>query len=149
MMVGFGDGVGLPREPLRVGHHALVGELHLDAVLVVEEELRVDALAALYHGPQALTRSRCAEAVSVVAVVNRGGNAPEAWATIAASLAVVAALTSAWTSQRLLEIQEAALQPDLEPRIDAHSRYQLVQFQLVNLGKSPALDVSVAWDGSR
>lgn len=40
------------------------------------------------------------------------------WATVAAVLAVVAAVTSAWTSQRVVELQEDALEPVVVPSID-------------------------------
>src|SRR5689334_2993719 len=42
MMVGFGNRVGFNGKPLRVGHHTIVRELHLNAVLVVEQQLRVN-----------------------------------------------------------------------------------------------------------
>lgn len=86
--------------------------------------------------------------VVIVALRQRGGAAPEAWATIAAGLAVIAALVSAWTSQRLVEMQEDALRPDIEPSFDARSRYGLTQFRVANRGKLPAFDVSLNWLGA-
>jgi hypothetical protein len=61
MRLGFGDRAGLEWEALRVGHHAIVRELHLDAVLVVEQELRINPLAAFDERPEPLTRPRCAD----------------------------------------------------------------------------------------
>jgi hypothetical protein len=54
------------------------------------------------------------------------------WATIAAVLAVVAAVCSAWTSQRVLELQEDAQQPNPTPELDLRSRFSLTQFRITN-----------------
>lgn len=69
-----------------------------------------------------------------------------AWATVAAALAVLAAILSAWTSQRQLELQEDAGQPALLPAIDVRSRTNLAQFKITNHGGSHAYDVTLAWD---
>jgi len=69
-----------------------------------------------------------------------------AWATVAAALAVLAAILSAWTSQRQLELQEDAVQPALLPAIDVRSRTNLAQFKITNHGGSHAYDVTVAWN---
>jgi hypothetical protein len=68
-----------------------------------------------------------------------------AWSAVAAALAVVAAIVSAWTSQRLVELQEDALEPNLLVTIDGRSRYQLIQLKLVNLGQSPAYSIKIDW----
>jgi len=75
-----------------------------------------------------------------------GGNDPTAWATVSAVLAVLAALTSAWTSQRVVELQEDALRPNPDPWLDMRSRYQLAQFKVTNRGTSPAYNVQIKWD---
>jgi hypothetical protein len=74
-----------------------------------------------------------------------GGQSPHSWAAVAAALAVVAAVVSAWTSQRLVELQEDALEPNLLVTIDGRSRYQLIQLKLVNFGQSPAFTVKIDW----
>jgi hypothetical protein len=69
-----------------------------------------------------------------------------AWATVAAALAVLAAMISAWTSQRQLELQEDAAQPAVLPAIDLRSRTNLAQFTMTNHGGSHAYSVAVKWD---
>ncbi|MBZ5558986.1 MAG: hypothetical protein LAO77_17065 [Acidobacteriia bacterium] len=70
---------------------------------------------------------------------------PAAWATVAAALAVLAAIVSAWTSQRQLELQEDAVEPALLPAIDVRSRTNLAQFTITNHGGSHAYDVTLEW----
>jgi hypothetical protein len=70
---------------------------------------------------------------------------PSAWATVAAALAVVAAVASAWTSQRVLELQEDAQKPNPVPMIDLRSRYQMAQFRVTNHGGSSAHQVRITW----
>lgn len=84
--------------------------------------------------------------VAVVALNRLGGNDPAAWATLSAVLAVLAALGSAWTSQRVVELQEDALAPNPVPWIDMRSRYQLAQFKISNRGASAAYEVRLSWD---
>ena len=84
--------------------------------------------------------------VSTTALLERGGRSSEAWAAFAAGLAVLAAVISAWTGQRVLELQEDALEPYPYPSIDARSRYQLVQFRITNYGGSQARDIEVKWE---
>jgi hypothetical protein len=83
--------------------------------------------------------------VAIVALREVGGRNPDAWATIAAVLAVIAAVISAWTTQRVTELQEDALEPNLQPAIDARSRYGLVQFRILNKGQTSAHDIAVKW----
>jgi len=85
-------------------------------------------------------------AVTLVALFEEGGRSPQAWGAVAAALAVLAALGSAWTSQRVLELQEDALEPIIQVTFDFRSRYQLTQVRLVNQGASAAYDVRVEWD---
>ncbi len=71
---------------------------------------------------------------------------PAAWATVAAALAVVSAVASAWTSQRVLELQEDAQEPNPVPMIDLRRRYQLAQFRITNRGRQSAHDVLLEWE---
>jgi hypothetical protein len=86
-----------------------------------------------------------AVAVAGVAVANLGPADATAWATVAAALAVVAAVASGWTGQRVLELQEDAQEPNPVPVIDLRSRYQLAQFRITNHGGTSAHDVRIAW----
>ena len=84
-------------------------------------------------------------AVAGVALRKLGLADPSAWATVAAALAVVAAIASAWTSQRVLELQEDALEPNPVPMIDMRRRYQLAQFRVTNHGGASAHNVKIIW----
>lgn len=83
--------------------------------------------------------------VAATALGTAGGQNPDSWAAVAAALAVLAAVVSAWTSQRVVELQEDALEPNLLVTIDGRSRYQLIQLKLVNFGQSPAFKVRIDW----
>jgi len=83
--------------------------------------------------------------VAVVAITEEGGRSQQAWAAIAAAMAVLAAITSAWTSQRVVELQETALEPNVVVSFDFRSRYQLAQLRISNRGGSPAYDVRIDW----
>jgi hypothetical protein len=85
-------------------------------------------------------------AVVIVALREQGGRTPEAWATLAAALAVLASLVSAFSSQRVVELQEDALQPALQASFDFRNRYELAQFRVANRGASAAYDVRIEWD---
>lgn len=89
-----------------------------------------------------------AASVITVALRQAGGLSPNTWSTIAAALAVIAAVVSAWTSQRVIELQEDALEPHVVISFDARSRYQLVQLRLVNSGQSPAHGIKVEWQNA-
>jgi len=69
-------------------------------------------------------------------------------AIVAASLAVIASLASAWTGQRVLELQEDAQQPYPYPSIDVTSRYRFMQLRVTNFGGSVARDINLRWDNS-
>jgi hypothetical protein len=84
-------------------------------------------------------------AVGIAAIHQEGGFSPVAGTIWAAVLAVIAAVVSAWTGQRVVELQEDALKPNIQLTFDAHSRYQVVQLRLANRGQSPAHDVKVEW----
>lgn len=84
-------------------------------------------------------------AVAAVSLLKLGLAEPSAWATVAAALAVVAAVASAWTSQRVLELQEDSLAPNPVPVIDLRRRYELAQFRVTNHGGGSAHDVKITW----
>ena len=85
-------------------------------------------------------------AVAAVALSEQGGRTPQAWMALAAALAVLASIASAWGSQRVIELQESALEPNLRASLDFRSRYQLAQFRVANRGGSAAYDVRIEWD---
>jgi hypothetical protein len=70
---------------------------------------------------------------------------PEAWATSAAALAVIATTMAAWTARRVVEIEEDRRLPQVVPVMDFKSRYSLALFRLKNIGGGTAHDVSMAW----
>jgi hypothetical protein len=84
-------------------------------------------------------------AAVIVAFWLLGPADPTAWTIVAAALAVFAAVASAWTSQRVLELQEDAQEPDPVPTIDLRSRYMLAQFRITNHGGTSAHRVKVVW----
>lgn len=83
--------------------------------------------------------------VAVVCSQKLGWTDPVAWATVAAVLAVLAAIASAWTSERVLEMQEDAQLPNPVPILDLRSRYQMAQFRITNHGGAPAHNVKIIW----
>lgn len=70
----------------------------------------------------------------------------EPWAVIAAALAVITSVVSAWNAQRLLEIQQDALLPNPIPSIDVTSRYGLLQLRVTNLGGLSAHNIRLSWN---
>ncbi len=100
-----------------------------------------NALRAMLTAASVLSLAICGIALRKQGVID-----PAAWATVAAALAVLAAVASAWTGQRVLEMQEDALEPSLLPAIDLRSRTNLAQFKVTNHGGSHAYDVLIAWD---
>lgn len=84
--------------------------------------------------------------VAAVSLWKLGLTDPSGWATVAAALAVIAAVASAWTSQRVLELQEDASEPNPVPIIDVRSRYQLAQFRITNHGGASAHNVRIRWE---
>lgn len=70
----------------------------------------------------------------------------EAWATLAASLAVVTSMVSAWGAQRVVELEEQKLEPYPYPQFDATSRYGLMLLKIANLGGSAAFNIKLVWD---
>ena len=61
------------------------------------------------------------------------------------SLAVLTSVVSSWSSQRVLELQEAERQPNLYASIDVTSRYGVVQFKVTNCGGGVARDMTIEW----
>ncbi|MBI4219437.1 MAG: hypothetical protein HY682_04775 [Chloroflexi bacterium] len=94
-------------------------------------------------------------AAALVAVAVAGGALntlgpadPTTWATLAAVLAVLAAVTSAWTSQRVVELQEDVIESNPVPTFDLRSRYDLAQLRVTNRGGSPAYAIAITWDAA-
>ena len=83
--------------------------------------------------------------VAVAALLKLGPGDPTAWATLAAVLAVLAAVSSAWTSQRVVELQEDAIAANPMPAFDLRSRYDVAQVRLTNRGGSPAYGITITW----
>jgi hypothetical protein len=65
---------------------------------------------------------------------------------LAAALAVLASIASAWGSQRVIELQENALEPVIRASFDFRHRYGLAQFRVANRGGSAAYDLRIEWD---
>lgn len=82
----------------------------------------------------------------VVPLIFAGVRSSEAWAAVAASLAVITSVFSSWSSQRVLELSEDAQKPCLSLSIDLKSRYKLMQLRVVNTGGSPAYDIRISWE---
>jgi hypothetical protein len=70
----------------------------------------------------------------------------EAWATLAAALAVVTSMVSAWGAQRVVELEEDKLMPFPYPQLDVTSRYGLMLLKVTNHGGSAAHHVKIIWD---
>jgi hypothetical protein len=72
-----------------------------------------------------------------------GTDKTETWAIVAAVLAVLASVVSAWSSQKLMELQHESLQPFPLPRFDLNSRPGLMLLKIENHGTNPAYNVVV------
>jgi len=70
----------------------------------------------------------------------------EAWATLAAALAVITSIISAWGAQRVVELEEDKLAPYPYPQFDASSRYGLLLLRITNFGGGAAHSVKIVWD---
>lgn len=75
----------------------------------------------------------------------RSGDA-QAWATLAAALAVVTSVVSAWGAQRVIELEEAKQKPYPYPQFDATSRYGLLLLKVTNLGGGVAHNIRLEWN---
>src|SRR3984957_4249009 len=87
-------------------------------------------------------------AIAVIAVAIRiqGVESKEAWATIAASLAVIVSVLSAWSTRSVLDLQAGEREPYVYPSIDVESRYGLLQLRVTNYGGGPAFGVKLNWE---
>ncbi|PQV65270.1 hypothetical protein B1R32_1017 [Abditibacterium utsteinense] len=72
----------------------------------------------------------------------------EPWATVAAALAVIASLFSAWTAQRVFEEQKEKEQPYVYPAINIHDRIGLALLKVTNYGGSSAYGVCIKWENA-
>jgi hypothetical protein len=70
----------------------------------------------------------------------------EAWATLAAALAVVTSVISAWGAQRVVELEEARMSPYPYPQFDTKSRYGLLLLKITNLGGGVAHNIKLIWE---
>jgi hypothetical protein len=85
-------------------------------------------------------------AVVIASLRALSGNDLSAWAGMAAALAVITSVVSAWGAQRLLEIQQDNMLPNPYPSIDVQSRYELLQLRITNFGDSVAHNIRIKWD---
>jgi hypothetical protein len=84
--------------------------------------------------------------VIVVAMKSLGFESKEAWATVAAALAVIVSVLSAWSTRSVLELQANEREPYVYPSIDVESRYGLIQLRIENYGGGPAFGVKLNWE---
>ncbi|NOS76268.1 MAG: hypothetical protein HOP36_17365 [Methyloglobulus sp.] len=70
----------------------------------------------------------------------------EAWATLAASLAVITSVVSAWGAQRVVELEEQKLEPYPYPHFDLTSHPGLIFVKITNFGGGPAYEIKLSWD---
>jgi hypothetical protein len=84
-------------------------------------------------------------AVALAVVLLVGPKQTETWATLTGTLAVIAAVISAWPSLRVLEIQEDATRPHPIPYFDITSRYGFLLLRVKNIGAGVAYDVLLNW----
>ncbi len=87
-------------------------------------------------------------ALGVAGFAVNGINAGDtsAWGTLAAVLAVITSVVSAWGAQRVVELEEDKLMPYPHPQFDATSRYGLMLFKVTNFGGSAAHNIRFIWD---
>lgn len=65
--------------------------------------------------------------------------------TVAGSLAVITAIISSWSAQRIIWKQETELEPKLNVCLDIESRRDITQFVIENIGGSTAYDIKIIW----
>ncbi len=87
-----------------------------------------------------------AVAAAVFALSGIQSGQKEAWATLAAALAVVTSMVSAWGAQRVIELEEQKLEPYPYPQFDATSRYGLLLLKITNFGGGAAHNIKLVWD---
>jgi len=83
--------------------------------------------------------------VTLAAFLLYGPKEKETWSTLAALLAVTAAVIAVLPALRVLEIQEDSLRPRPTPYFDLTSRYNLLQLRVKNFGVGVAYDVQLNW----
>ena len=94
----------------------------------------------------ALLIALCASiAIPTIAFFVRGFDKPETWTVAAAALAVITSIVSAWSSRRVVELQEDSQRPNPYPAFDCTSRYGLVILRVKNAGGTPAHNVWLEW----
>jgi hypothetical protein len=69
-----------------------------------------------------------------------------AWAALAAALAVITSMVSAWGAQRVVELEEDKMMPFPYPQFDVTSRYGLMLLKMTNFGGSAAHHIRIVWD---
>ena len=68
-----------------------------------------------------------------------------AYSIVAASMAVITALFSSYSSIKLIENEEDKNKPNISISIDCFSRYGLVQYKICNNGASAAKDIKIVF----
>jgi len=83
--------------------------------------------------------------ITLAAILLYGPKEKETWSTLAALLAVTAAVIAVFPALRVLELQEDSLRPLPTPYFDLTSRYDLLQLRVKNFGAGVAYDVLLKW----
>lgn len=83
--------------------------------------------------------------ITLAAILLYGPKEKETWTTLAALLAVTAAVIAVLPALRVLELQEDSLRPRPIPYFDLTSRYDLLQLRVKNFGAGVAYDVQLKW----
>jgi len=83
--------------------------------------------------------------VTLAAILLYGPKEKETWSTLAALLAVAAAVIAVFPALRIIELQEDSLRPRPTPYFDLTSRFSLLQLRVKNLGAGVANDVQLKW----
>lgn len=84
--------------------------------------------------------------VTAFAVKSAADGQASAWAVIAAALAVITSVVSAWSAQRVVELEEDRLLPYPYPSFDAKSRYGFMLLRVTNHGNTAAHNIKLRWD---
>lgn len=82
-------------------------------------------------------------AFAIKAISSKGDSA---WATLAATLAVITSVISAWSAIRVVELEEDKLKPYPYSHFDVQSRYGLLLLRLTNSGRGTAHNIELIWD---
>jgi hypothetical protein len=84
--------------------------------------------------------------VALAVVMLMGLQEKETWAIIAALLAVLTSILSAWTAQTALELQEDEKLPNPLVSFDLTSRYGVIQLRVTNNGGGSAHEIRLTWN---